>query len=128
LGLVRRVVGVLLLTVVLPGLACAKSRKEGSPAQAAAWFKAVANQKPSASTTTSTTPARATTTIPPTTSTVAPLTRLALTKPFLEAADTRRLADERCRQLSGGKRRRCANPAPTTTSTVVKVKEKPKPK
>ena len=128
-GAVRRVVGVLLLAILVTGLVgCSKSKKEGSPAQAAAWFKAVANQKPSASTTTSTTPARATTTIPPTTSTVAPLTRLALTKPFLEAADTRRLADERCRQLSGGKRRRCANPAPTTTSTVVKAKEKPKPK
>ena len=123
-GLVRRMVGVLLLTVLLPGLGCSKSRKEGSPAQAAAWFKAVANQKPVSSTTTSTTPLRATTSIPPTTSTIAPLTRLALTKPFLEAADARRLADERCRQLSGGKRRRCANPAPPTTTTVLKVKAK----
>jgi hypothetical protein len=106
---VRRVVGVLLVTVLVPGLVgCAKKRQEGSPAQAAAWFKAVAKQKPSAASTTTTTPARATTTIPPTTSTVAPLARLAMSKAFLDAAEARRLAQQRCEQLAAGKRKsRC---------------------
>jgi hypothetical protein len=106
---VRRVVGVLLVTVLVPGLVgCAKKRQEGSPAQAAAWFKAVAKQKPAATSTTTTTPARATTTIPPTTSTVAPLARLAMSKAFLEAAEARRLAQQRCEQLAAGKRKsRC---------------------
>jgi len=120
----RRLAGVLLVMALVPGLVgCSKSRKEGSPAQAAAWFRAVANQKPVASTTT--TPARATTTIPPTTSTMAPLTRLALTKPFLEAADARRLADARCQQLSGGKRRRCQTPAPGPASPTTTAATKP---
>jgi hypothetical protein len=107
---VRRVVGVLLVTVLVPALAlagCSKKRQEGSPAQAAAWFKAVANQKPTVSTTT-TAPVHTTTTIPPTTSTIAPLARLALSKAFLEAAEARRLAQERCQQLGTGKRKsRC---------------------
>ena len=104
-GAVRRVVGVLLLAILVTGLVgCSKSKKEGSPAQAAAWFKAVANQKPQATTTT-TTPARATTTIPPTTSTLAPLARLALSKAFLDAAEARRLAQQRCQQLGAGKRK-----------------------
>ena len=104
----RRLTGVLLVMALVPGLVgCSKSRKEGSPAQAAAWFRAVANQKPTVSTTT-TAPVHTTTTIPPTTSTIAPLARLALSKAFLEAAEARRLAQERCQQLGAGKRKsRC---------------------
>jgi hypothetical protein len=127
LGIVRRVVGVLLVTVLVPGLvACAKKRPEGSPAQAAAWFKAVATQKPSPVSTTTTTRPRATTTIPPTTTTVPPLARLALSRAFLEAAEARRLADQRCQQLSGGKRRHCAKfaTASATTTTSVEFKAK----
>ena len=72
----------------------------------AGWFRAaVATGKArAATTTTTTTPARVTTTVPATTSTVPPLVRLALSKSFLEAAEARRLAEQRCLQLTGGKR------------------------
>jgi hypothetical protein len=114
-------VGVLLVTAMVPGLVvgCSK-KKEQSAETESAWFKAAAANKARVASSTTTTPARATTTIPATTSTMPPLVRLALSKAFLEAAEARRLADQRCQQLSGGKRRHCAKfaPAPATTTTT----------
>jgi hypothetical protein len=102
---VRRVVGVLLLTAMVPGLllvGCSK-KKEQPVAVVKAWFKvAEARQKAAATSTTTTPPARVTTTIPATTSTMPPLVRLALSKAFQEAAEARRLAEQRCAQLRQG--------------------------
>ena len=104
---VRRVVGVLLVTALLPGLAGCAKKKEQSAATADAFLKAAAANRARVMSSTTTTPARVTTTIPPTTSTMPPLTRLALSKAFLEAAEARRLAEQRCLQLSGGRRPTC---------------------
>ena len=96
--------------VLVPGLmGCSAKKKEASKAQLAGWFQAaVANDKAkAAASTTTTTPARVTTTIPATTSTMPPLVRLALSKAFVEAAEARRLAQQRCLQLTGGKRTTC---------------------
>jgi hypothetical protein len=100
-------VGVLLLTVLVLGLVvgCSK-KKEQSKETVLAWFIAAqAREERRASSTT--TPARVTTTIPPTTSTMPPLVRLALSKAFQEAAEARRLAEQRCQQLGAGRRIRC---------------------
>ena len=99
--------GVLLLIALVPGLiGCAGKKKEASKAQVAGWFRAAvaADKARAATTTTTTSPARVTTTVPPTTSTVPPLVRLAMSKSFIEAAEARRLAEQRCLQLTGGKR------------------------
>jgi hypothetical protein len=95
------VAGVLLVAVMVLGLIGCSQKKEASKAQVAGWFKAAAaNEKAKgAASTTTTTPARVTTTIPATTSTMRPLVRLALSKAFLEAAEARRLAQQRCLQL-----------------------------
>jgi hypothetical protein len=107
---VRRVVGVLLVTALMPGLllvGCSK-KKEASKADVAAWFKVAQANKKAAATSTTTTPGGVTTTIPATTSTVPPLVRLAMSKAFREAEAARRLAEQRCQQLAGGNQRpRC---------------------
>ena len=90
---------------MVPGLVGCSKKKEASTGAVAAWFKAAeANVAKAKSTTTTTTtpPALVTTTIPATTSTMPPLVRLALSKAFLEAAEARRQADQRCQSL--GKR------------------------
>jgi hypothetical protein len=99
-------VGVLLVAAMVPGLVgCSTKKKEASRAAIAGWFKAAeANAARKKTTTTTTPPALVTTTIPATTSTMPPLVRLALSKAFLEAAEARRQAEQRCQQLSGGKR------------------------
>ena len=102
--------GVLLVMAAVSGLVlgCSEKKQQQPAAQVRAWMKAAAaHRAAAASSTTTTPPGRVTTTIPPTTSTMPPLVRLALSKAFREAAEARRLAEQRCQQLAGGGRPRC---------------------